>query len=125
MAAPHGKQLFEWAIEDILPAHPHLYLEHCAAMAVAVMSQRSASPYELGVECQGFSPLALGGVTQFITRVSWTEDTFARASRVRQTEQRSPIVERPAVALAALLFAKLIPGGEMRVTRIGERADYW
>jgi hypothetical protein len=118
-------QVFEWAIEDILPAHPHLYLEHCTAMAVAVMSRRSASPYELEVECQGFSPPALGGDTRFLVRVSWTDETAARAGRVLLTEQRNPIIERAAVALAALLFAKLIPGGEMRVTRTGERADYW
>ena len=42
-----------------------------------------------------------------------------------QTEQRTPIVERAAVALTALLLPKLLPGGDMHVTRIGERADYW
>ncbi len=50
---------------------------------------------------------------------------MARATRVRRTEQSKPIVERAAVALAALAFAKLIPGGDMRVTRHGDRADYW
>jgi Asp-tRNA(Asn)/Glu-tRNA(Gln) amidotransferase A subunit family amidase len=28
-------QTFEWAIEDIVAAHPNLYLEHCMVMAVA------------------------------------------------------------------------------------------
>ena len=65
------------------------------------------------------------GETRFILRVTWRERTAAVAEYLWQTKQRSPIVERAAVALAALLFAKLIPGGEMRVTRIGERADYW
>jgi hypothetical protein len=41
------------------------------------------------------------------------------------TEQPGPIVERAAVALAALAFAHLIPDGQMRVTRRGDRADYW
>lgn len=34
-------------------------------------------------------------------------------------------MERAAVALAALLFARLVPDGQMRVTKEGERADYW
>jgi hypothetical protein len=122
--ARHGP-VFEWAIEEILPAHPHLYLEHCAAMVAAVMSRSSEVPYDLEVECEGFSPPSLSGDARFLLRVSWSEETAARAARVLQTEQRKPIVERAAVALAALLFAKLIPGGEMRVTRTGDRADYW
>ena len=47
-------QTFEWAIEDIIAAHPNLYLEHCAVMAVALMSHLSASPCEFSVECEGF-----------------------------------------------------------------------
>jgi hypothetical protein len=129
MANESKKRVFEWAIEDIFPAHPHLYLEHCAAMAVAVMSRgsagTSASPCGLMVECQGLHPTALAGDTSFFLRVSWTEETAASAGRILWTEQRTPIVERAAVALAALLFAKLIPDGEMRVTRRGEHADYW
>lgn len=118
-------QTFEWAIEDIIVAHPNLYLEHCAVMAVALMSRLSASPYEFAVECEGFSPPALSGETAFRLRLSWTEQTALKAQRVWHTEQPKSIVERAAVALAALLFAKLIPDGLMRVTREGDRADYW
>jgi hypothetical protein len=125
MTEQHDEQLFEWAIEDTRSAQPHLYLEHCAAMAAAVMLRRSESPCALEVACQGFSPPALRGDDRFVVRVSWSEETAAMAARVLRTEQRGPIVERGAVALAALLFGKLIPGGEMRVTRSGERADYW
>lgn len=129
MADQSKRQVFEWAIEEIVPAHPHLYLEHCAAMAVAVMSRAlnggAEAGYELTVECHGFSPPTLDGATAFAVRVCWTEETAVRAARILLTEQRSPIVERAAVALAALLFAKLIPDGELRVTRIGEHADYW
>jgi hypothetical protein len=94
-------------------------------MAVAVMSRLSRSPCEFLVECQGFSPPDLEGETSFLVRVSWDEQTASRAERVLRTEQAKPIVERAAVALAALLFAKLIRGGQLRVTKEGERADYW
>lgn len=63
--------------------------------------------------------------TMFLLRVSWTEQTALKAHRVWHTEQPKAIIERAAVALAALLFAKLIPDGQMRVTREGDRADYW
>ncbi len=115
----------EWAIEDIVTAHPNLYLEHCAVMAVALMSQQAVSPCEFIVECKGFQPPRLGRVPRFRLRVSWAEQTALKVQRVWQTEQPKSIVERAAVALAALLFAKLVPHGQMRVTRVGDRADYW
>ena len=114
-----------WAIEDIVTAHPNLYLEHCVAMAVALMSQQTASPCEFAVECAGFNLPTFGAEPRFLLRVSWTEQTALKAGRIRQTEQPKSIVERAAVALAALLFAKLIPDGQMQVTRTGEGADYW
>jgi hypothetical protein len=112
-------------MEDIVAAHPDLYLEHCAVMAVALMGQQSTSPCEFAVECEGLTPLALGREASFLMQVSWTGQTVLKAQRVWRTEQRKSIVERAAVALAALLFAHLIPDGQMRVTREGERADYW
>jgi hypothetical protein len=115
----------EWAIEDIVGAHPGLYLEHHAVMAVAVMRRLSRSPCEFLVECEGFSPADLEGETTFLLRVSWDDQTALAAERIWRTEQPKPIVERAAVALAALLFARLIPGGQLRVTKEGERADYW
>jgi hypothetical protein len=118
-------QTFEWAIEEIIEAHPDLYLEHCAAMAVAVMSRHSTSPCEFTVDCEGFIPGLLQGEKQFRLKVLWSEHTAFKAQRVRRTEQSKPIVERAAIALAALLFAKMISDGQMRVTREGERADYW
>lgn len=116
---------FEWPIEDILTVHPGLYLEHHAVMAVAVMSRLSESPCEFLVECEGFSPPDLEGERRFALRVSWEERNALTASRVRRTEQAKPIVERAAIALAALLVARLLPGGRLRVTNEGERADYW
>jgi hypothetical protein len=116
---------FAWPIEDILAVHPGLYLEHHAMMAVALMSRLSESPCEFLVECEGFSPPDLERETSFLIRLSWDEQTALAAERVRRTEQPKPIVERAAVALAALLFARLIPGGRLRVTNEGDRADYW
>lgn len=116
---------FEWPIEDILAAHSDLYLEHCVVMAVALMSNQSDSPCEFRLDCEGFSPPELGGESNCLARVTWTKQTAVAAARIRLTEQRKPILERAAVALAALVFAHLIAGGQMRVTEQGERADYW
>lgn len=116
---------FEWSIEDIVAAHPNLYLEHHAVMAVALMSQLSPSPCEFLVECEGFSPPALEGDTSCLLQVAWNEQTAVNAERVWLSEQPIPIIERAAVAVAALAFARLIRDGEMRVTARGQGADYW
>jgi len=93
---------FEWLIEDIVVAHPDLYLEHCVVMAVALMSRHSASPFEFLVECEGFQPVSLERETNFLLRVAWNEETTVAAERVWLTEQANPIIERAAVALVAL-----------------------
>jgi hypothetical protein len=116
---------FEWPIEDVVSAHPDLYLEHSAVMAVALMSRHSASPCEFLVECDGFCPPDLENEPRFLLRVGWDERAAVSATRVWFTEQPKPIVERAAVALAALTFAHLIPNSQMRVTQQGQRADYW
>jgi hypothetical protein len=116
---------FEWAIEDIVEAHPDLCLNHHALMAVALMSRLSQTPCEFLVTCEGFSPTDLEGDTTFLLQVGWNEQTAVIAERVWYTEQPKPIIERAAVALAALTFAHLIRDGEMRVTEQGQRADYW
>jgi hypothetical protein len=78
--------MFEWPIEDIVPAHPDLYVEHCAVMAVALMSRYSASPCEFFVECEGFSPPALEGETSCVLRVVWQEQTALTAAGVWLSE---------------------------------------
>lgn len=118
-------QTFEYAIESIIPAHPNLYLEHCAVMAVALMSQHSVSPCEFIVQGEGVQLPAFKMQSEMSLQVSWSELTAYKAKRIWQTEQSKPIIERAAVALAALLFAHFVPDGRMRVTREGERADYW
>jgi hypothetical protein len=118
-------QSFDWLIEDIVVGHPDLYLEHCAVMAVAMMSRQSVALCEFLVECEGFSPPALAGETCFVLAVRWTERTAIAAQRIWLTEQSNPIIERAAVALAALAFTHMIANGQMRVTQQGDRSDYW
>jgi hypothetical protein len=90
-----------------------LYLEHCMVMAVALMSRQGPSPCQFLVRCEGFSPPDLEGEAIFHLRSAWDERTATTAARVWVTEQPGPIVERAAVALAALAFAHLIPDGQI------------
>lgn len=115
----------ECSIEEIIPAHPNLYLEHCAVMAVSLLSRQSASPREFLVNCEGIRSPDLAGEASLHLSLSWSDLTAYKAARIRQTEQSKAIIERAAVAMASLLFARLIPDGQMRVTRAGDRADYW
>jgi hypothetical protein len=89
------------------------------------MSLHFDSPCEFAVHCEGFSPPDLGGESNFFARIAWQDETAEAAGRLWITEQPRPMIERAAVALAALLFARLIPDSMMRVTEQGERADYW
>jgi hypothetical protein len=118
-------RVFEWAIEDIETAHPGLYLEHHAVMAVALMSRLSLPPCEFLVEVEGFSLPDLEGETTFLLQIAWNRQAALDAERVLRTEQTKAIVEHAAVALAALLFAHLVPNGRLRVTDERDRADYW
>jgi hypothetical protein len=118
-------QTFDCSIESIVTAHPNLYLEHCVVMSVALMSRLSSSPCLFAVQCEGLSLAALNAQTEIGLQVSWSELTAHKAKRIWQTEQPKSIIERAAVALAALLVAQFVPAGRMRVTREGERADYW
>lgn len=116
---------FEWSIEEVISAHPDLYLEHCSVMAIALMKQQTSSPCEFILECHGFSVPELGQDDQCRVRVFWNPATEAAASRVLLSEQRKPIVERGAVALAALTLSHLVADSRMQVTNQGDRVDYW
>jgi hypothetical protein len=118
-------QTLDAAIEEIIAGHPNLYLEHCLVMCVALMSKYSLSPCEFVVECSDFQLSSFGEDATFRFRVAWEEEAAEKARRMMETEQVKPMVERAAIALAALLFAKLVEEGEMRVTGYGESADYW
>jgi hypothetical protein len=76
-------------------------------------------------QAEGFRPPDVAAEPRFLLRVAWGEQTAAAAARIWLAEQPKPIIERAAVALAALAFGRLIPNGRMRVTAQGQRADYW
>ena len=116
--------IFEWQIEDIFSSHPDLYLDHCAAMAVALLSPHATSSL-FNLNCEGFVLADLEESFPVQIQVRWTEDTFRNSQKILATEQRTPLVERASVALTALLFAHFIPNSQMRVTQRGELADYW
>ncbi len=118
-------RIFDCPVESIIAKHPDLYLEHCAVMAVAQLSGQSQSPAELVVDCEGFAPNAMQSESSFLLRVAWDPQPEKKANRLRLTEQSTPIIERAAVAMAALLFGHFVPNGAMRVTMQGDRADYW
>ena len=115
---------FEWAIEDVMDAYPAMSLEHAAAMAVALM-RNTGSPCRFAVFVHGFEIETLDGDSQFALEIAWNAKTEANARRMERTEQRKPIVERAAIAVAALLISHLIPDSDLEVLKQSERADYW
>jgi hypothetical protein len=118
-------QTFDFSIEELVPAHPNLYLEHCVVMAVALMTKISTTPCEFILKHEGFTLPNMKEGEEIFVRISWNEVTAYKAKRIWQTEQSKPIIERAAVAFAALLIARFLPKAKMRVTREGQRADYW
>lgn len=70
----------------------------------ALISEQSPSPCEFTVECMGIKFPLLRVASQFLLQVTWTPQTAAKARWRRDTEQPKSIVERAAIALAALLF---------------------
>ncbi len=116
---------FEWDITDIYGAHPDLYLEHCAAMTVALLAPSAETSCRFKVHCKSILVPDLEPDCRFDLEVLWTKDLLTKARRVQRTEQRKPMVERAAVALAALLLSHFLPASQIRVTRQGECADYW
>jgi hypothetical protein len=115
---------FEWAIEDIVAAYPSLSLEHAAAMAVALM-RRTGPPCRFVVQVDGLAIDEIGGDTQFVLEVTWSQETEVHAKRMERTEQRTPIVERAAIAVAALLLCHFVSGSDLEVLKQSARADYW
>ena len=116
-------RIFEWAIEDIVAAYPTLSLEHAAAMAVALM-RRTGQPCEFNMYVEGFDIDAFEGDAQFVVQITWGPKTEATALRMERTEQRTPIVERAAIAVAMLLLTHLVPDSEIEVMKQTNRADY-
>jgi hypothetical protein len=117
-------RILRCAIEAIEAWHPHLFLEPHVVACVAVLSRYSRSPARFQVECENLASRWLGKDSQFGLEVSWSEQTEAKAVRLRATLQSKPLVEIAAVALGLLLAHRVVPLGQLAVTEYGQRADY-
>jgi hypothetical protein len=115
---------FEWKIEDIADAHPALSLDHAMVMAVVLM-RHAGSPCRFIVNVDGIEVDALDAATPFALDIAWNTKTESLAKRMERTEQRTPIVERAAIAVAVLLISHLLPNSRIEVLKQSERADYW
>ena len=62
----------------------------------------------------------------FVNRLNvyWRSETQIRAENLLRTYQRNRIVEDAAIAVACILFPKVVNCG-LHVTDYGDRADYW
>lgn len=112
-------------MNDVFAAHPDLYLEHCAVMAIALLAPASQASCRFRVQCKNISAPDLEPNCAIDLDIRWTTELLSKSRRVRRTEQRKPMIERAAIAIAALLFSHFVPDSQIRVTRQGERADYW
>lgn len=78
--------------------------------------------------CRELDELSIGdldGESQFVLDISWSAKTESNALRMERTEQRRSIIERAAIAVAALLISHLIHDSPMEVLKQADRADYW
>jgi hypothetical protein len=76
------------------------------------------------VECENVTSRWLGEESGFRLRVTWHDDTAAKAERLRRTIQAKPLVEMASVALALVLARKVVRLGDLDVTEYGERTDF-
>lgn len=111
-------------LEEIAAWHPQLFLEPHIVAGAAVMSHYSDSPAAFEVECEGIVSRWLGRAKRFSLEVSWTEETAAKANRLRITMQSKLLVEMAAVALAMVLANRIVSLEQLDVTDYGDRADY-
>jgi hypothetical protein len=112
------------AVENLEGWYPRLFLEpHCVA-CVAVMSRYSGPPAMFEVACEGITSRWLGQDSAFRLKVSWAEETAAKAGRLLATMQQKPVVEMASLALAFILARRLVALGQLDLNDYGERADY-
>lgn len=114
-------EIVEGSLEEIAALQPGLYLEHHIVMAAAALRRIGESPCVMRVTCEGFEEPP----PPFLLRVRWRRHTERLAHKIVRSEQRTPIVERAAIAVTTLLLGKMLPDSDMIVTAQGERADYW
>jgi hypothetical protein len=110
-------------IEEISVFHPDLELNNAILSAVGVMKDYSESPYSFTLECQNIASEMLDA-NQILLNVYWRSEIQIRAENILRTYQRNRIVEDAAIAIACILFPKIV-NFELEVAYLGERADYW
>jgi hypothetical protein len=119
------KRRLRCALEDVADWHPNMFLDAHLAACAAVLRRYSESPATLEVKCENLQSLWLGRASRFLLEVSWGEEWADKAGRLRVTMQSRPLVEIASVALALALVHRVVPLGQLEVTRYGDGADYW
>ena len=111
-------------IEEISAFHPDLELNNAILSAVGVMKDYSESPCNFTLKCQDVVSELFNLPNQILLNVYWRSETEIRAENILRTYQRNRIVEDAAIAIACILFPKIVNLG-LHVTDYGDRADYW
>jgi hypothetical protein len=112
------------AVEKLEGWYPRLFLEPHSVACVAVMSRYSGPPATFEVACEGITSRWLGQDSACRLKVSWGEETAAKAGRLLATMQQKPVVEMASLALAFILARRLVALGQLDLNDYGERADY-
>jgi hypothetical protein len=111
-------------IEEISAFHPNLELNNAILSAVGVMKDYSEIPYNFTLKCHDIASELFNVPNQILLNVYWRNETQIRAENILRTYQRNRIVEDAAIAIACILFPKIV-NFELEVAYLGERADYW
>jgi hypothetical protein len=112
------------AVEDIDGWYPRLFLEPHSIACAAVLGRYSDSPAMFDIACEGISSRWLGQDNEFRLKVSWEDETAAKASRLLATMQQKPVVEMASIAIAFILARRMLSLGHLDLNDYGERADY-
>jgi hypothetical protein len=112
------------AIEELADWYPRLFLEPYIAACVALLCRYTDSPAAFVVECDGIVSRWLERAKRFRLEVSWTQETAAKAERLRATMPWRAVVELASVALAFTLARRVLGLQQLVVTNRGEGADY-
>jgi hypothetical protein len=111
------------AVENLERWYPRLFLEPHSVACVAVLSRSSGPPATFEVACEGSTSRWLDQDKTFRLKVSWGEETAAKAGRLLARMQQKPVVEMASVALAFILARRLLALGQLDLNDYGERAD--
>lgn len=112
------------SIEQVASWYPQFFLEPHIVACAAVMARYSDSPATFGVECREVHSRWLRGEGEFSLDVGWSEETRAKADRLRATIQSKPLIEMAATAIALVLAHRVLQLEQLDVTEYGDRADY-